>query len=499
MQSGLTFRALRPIERVLDELETQGVRYCHWKGNARLEAALSGERDLDLLVDATATGTVTEALARIGFRRLVDAPGHGVPGVEHYLALAEPRGVLVHLHLHWQLVPTKGNHRWHHLPWEELVLSTRVRHESLGVFVPRADVELLIFLVCAALRVRAKHLVAETLGRPFMDAASIAELKWLSTRATSDALFSRAASLVGERAAGAAVTLMTGPLSARALRGFRACMEPPATQYRANTSAQTIRRMLAASDRAKRTLPSGGRVVVFLGSDGAGKSTVVRAISSWLGGEIEVQPTYFGSGDGAMSLPRRSLRTFDRVRRFVTRRRPRTASLAAQPLTAAYSNGSSYVAGVTPGARAFWKIASKLALAAEKRDRLANASRSRTRGAVIICDRYPQTQQPGFNDGPMLTPWLEHPSRILRSAAQRELAVYRAAAAMPPDLVIKLVVSPETAAARKEDMSIDLLRARGAAVGALRFLPPTRVVEIDADQPLEQVIRAARCAIWEAL
>ena len=491
-------QTLAPIVRLLAELELRAVRYCHWKGNAKLERVLSGEKDLDLLVDCRAAQVMPPILARAGFHRVADAPGSAYPGVEHYLGLDERSGALAHLHLHWQMIPTKGNPLWIRLPWEELALATRVKHESHDVYVPAPEVELLVFLVRQALRVRLKHLVAERFGRRFIDDSVHAELQWLSERVNEGAVERRAIALSGERAAREALALIRGPMSAATLRAFLGAMEPAITAYRGRGRLAAVGASAARARRKGRTLTAGGRIIAFLGSDGAGKSTVVRAISEWLGAELDVRPMYFGSGDGKASLPRRALRTLDRARRIITRRSKSSGSRLELP-TMEYVRGSSYVDGVKPGLRALWKIVSKLALASEKRDRLETAWRWRTQGMVVICDRFPQTQQLGFNDGPQLTPWLNHRSPLLRAAARREIAPYQAAGCLIPDVVIKLVVSPEVAASRKDDMSLELLRARAESVRALRFPEGTRVVAIDADRPLAVVLAAVRRAIWDAL
>lgn len=491
--------ALGPIRQLVTALDGRGIRYCHWKGNVRLAAAVRGEKDFDLLIDATQATAVAGVLAEIGFRRLVERAGRGFPGIDHHLGFDSARGALVHLHLHTQLIPTKGNPGAVRLPWEELVLATRMRDARYDIDVPSPELELLMFVVRAALRVSAKHQLAERLGRPFFDASGRDELRWLQSRADLDQFELRARALIGEAAARVAASIVRGDASARSFVAIRRQMDPAPRELRAYSGTESLGARLRSRSGGKRTLSAGGRIIVFLGSDGAGKSTVVRALTAWLGAELDVRPVYFGSGDGASSLLRRSLRLVDRVRRALTPGRPRGAGLAPETLTPEYLRGERYVAGVEPGLRAAWKIASKLSLAREKRARLTAAMRWRTRGAVVICDRYPQTQQPGFNDGPLLSPWSAHPSPLLRGAASREFAAYRAAAALPPDLVIKLVVSPEVAASRKDDMSLELLRTRGAAIRTLRFPAGARVVEIDADQPLDVVLAMAQRAIWEAL
>jgi hypothetical protein len=135
----------------------------------------------------------------------------------------------------------------------------------------------------------------------------------------------------------------------------------------------------------------------------------------------------------------------------------------------------------------------------EKRDRLRAAQRARNLGWIVIGDRYPQAQIMGLGDGPLLSTWANHPWRLFRTAARRELEAYRAMEAVAPDLVVKLHVSPEVSAGRKQDMPPESLARRADTVRAVGFEASTRVVEVDADQPLEEVLLRVRRAVWEML
>ncbi|HEV8176715.1 MAG TPA: hypothetical protein VGP44_03395, partial [Gemmatimonadales bacterium] len=176
---------------------------------------------------------------------------------------------------------------------------------------------------------------------------------------------------------------------------------------------------------------------------------------------------------------------------------PRSASAPTGETVAAAK--ASRKTGPGPVARSVWRCAWGLALAREKRGRMAEARRARNLGMVALCDRYPQSQFGGFNDGPQLVGWLENPSRLLRAAAGWEVAAYRDADRAPPDLVVKLHVPPAVAALRKEDISLEEITRKAAAVRALRFPPGVRVVDIDAAQPIDAVLGQVKRAIWEAL
>jgi len=125
------------------------------------------------------------------------------------------------------------------------------------------------------------------------------------------------------------------------------------------------------------------------------------------------------------------------------------------------------------------------AVAIEKRIKLSAAHRGATRGLVVLTDRYPQNEILGFNEGPLMSRLTRVPLWLHRF----EATAYSLAHRLPPDLVIKLIVTPETAARREPDMDPAVIRTRIAAVPRLAF-PGARVVCIDAEQSLTDVIRA---------
>jgi hypothetical protein len=126
--------------------------------------------------------------------------------------------------------------------------------------------------------------------------------------------------------------------------------------------------------------------------------------------------------------------------------------------------------------------------------KLRAAHRAASRGMVVITDRFPQDEILDFNDGPLL-PRLTHVPGWLRAF---EASSYALAREIRPDLVIKLVVSPELIASREPTMDPGMIRARTAAVGRLR-LGGAPILAISASQPAADVLRAAKIDIWRTL
>ena len=118
------------LTRLFARLHAEHIRYCHWKSNEHLRATMLGATDVDLLVDRAAAQRLAAILTETTtFKRFVAKPGLGYPGIEDYVGFDEATGTLTHLHLHYQLTLGERFLKGHRLPWEELVLATRVLDE----------------------------------------------------------------------------------------------------------------------------------------------------------------------------------------------------------------------------------------------------------------------------------------------------------------------------------------------------------------------------------
>ncbi len=145
--------------------------------------------------------------------------------------------------------------------------------------------------------------------------------------------------------------------------------------------------------------------------------------------------------------------------------------------------------------RAVWA----LVLAFEKRSKIRSSVKARNRGMIVVCDRYPQIQSMGFNDGPLLSEWLESPSGLRRRLARWEFETYQQLTLTAPDLVVKMDVTPEVAYRRKTDTPAGEVERRRIAVQKVDYGPRSEVLEVDATRPLAEVLLEVKKAIWAQL
>ena len=500
--------ATDPVTRLLDRLHRQEIAYCQWQGNEQLEVETAVPQGLDLLVDRQDALRVTAILAATGFKRVAGALPPDPDGEHHYLALEEDSGSIVHLHLRYNL--TIGDERLseYHLPWEPLVLSTRRLDRQAGMYVADPSVEFLFLLVRVALDLRLGSRVRHRLGTPWSCPSRLREAH-RRPRGDAGSVAELSRRLLGAAAADLVSEIVAGEPSLTKVREFRRCVVSTLNDYRLyrrggatwrrwwrelSVVARALSQGFARSPGAEgRMVPNGGVAIAFLGCDGSGKSTLLVETRTWLSGSLRTVPIYFGSGVGPSSVLRWPLLQAERLvrkRMPSVRDRPWRRSTGSTP-----SLRRRLSRALWAGARLVWAVA----LAYEKRGKLHALTRARNRGLVVVCDRYPQNQFQDFNDGPMLGSWRDHPWRLIRALAEWEGTPYRWAEHVVPDLVLKLHVRPDVARQRKPDMQLQELEKRAEAIRSLRFPDGTETVDIDAEEPLEEVVRRIRRCIWRKI
>jgi thymidylate kinase len=492
----MTDSAVLPKARQLFEtFEANGVQYCHWKSNEHLEAGLVGHTDLDVLVERCRAAAAQQTLADLGFKRLRNACLAGHPGMEDYLGFDEDIGALLHVHLHYQLVIGERRVKSYRLPIENHVLAMRRRDPETGVFTTDSAMELFLLVVRYGLKFRRWDLLP---WRDFPGTEFEAEYEWLRERTDVEEVCSIARSIVEPSVVSEIETVVEGAVTASSFRRLNKRLRSTLAPYRRYCGSEAAVRSLVRGGRLalslfstrfsvprsfRRSFTTGGAVVVFIGADGAGKSTHTESTTRWLSWKVDVVPVYFGSGEGPASLLRRPLI-------WVKSRRDRLGGGVGS------GDGTEWVSG--PIHVRVGKVLWALTLAREKRKKLVRAWRARNRGLVVVADRYPQDQVAGCNDGPLLSAWTDASDPVRRALARWEGEPYRRASKLDPDLIIKLSISSDVAVNRAPDMSREELHRRIETIESLKF-DDAEVVHLNANRAVETIEPAVRRVVWECL
>lgn len=485
------------VVSLIEQMAREDVAWCYWKSARRAQAALSGQSDIDVLVPPESQHAARRVLLDCGFRLFPSVAPRDDPAIQSFLAHDDASGTIIHVHFHTRLMVGGALLKNYRLPWEERLVSRAApgRGLPMPLLDPASEAVLLIVRACLELR-RSDPVVARnwalTTRKFALDRADLA------ARIERNEVRARAEELLGDDLADRVANAL---FDARPLQNqyeLRRHVRRALARYRTYSSIEAPlraswrtlhwvigglnQRLLHWPRPWSKRAPGGGIVVAILGVDGSGKSTLVRGLRKWLGQDVDVLTLYFGTGDGRPSWVLLPLKLLVPVASLVLRRKP---------------HGSSHgdVTDSAPGAAysvllGIWATV----LAVEKRMKLRAARRAAARGMVVITDRFPQDQIADFNDGPLL-PRLSHVPLWLR---RFEASAYALAGQLPPDLVIKLVATPELIAMREPTMNPAVIHLRATAVARLTFAGSS-VAAIPAGQPAEDVLRAAKAEIWRVL
>ncbi|UCI05473.1 hypothetical protein [Mesorhizobium sp. B1-1-8] len=496
MRSGKS-QALSTLITALTALEQSNVECCYWRSSRRLPAVLLGESDLDLLVAKSDQHRAAQALLGCGFKRFEPSNCHGHPAVQSFLGYDEPSGRIVHLHLHFRLVVGEPVLRNYQPPWEGLFLASSIPHPALPLRTLDPASEALLLAVRASLELRRRDPIAFRHWKRLQENFELDRLH-VTSRVDRRSFQDLAAKLVNKDLVEAIAEALFATQSFTARHRLHARIRKELAAYRTYNALESVLRgvgrviLWTAGSLNKQFLhvprpwsrraPGGGMVVAVVGIDGSGKTTLVTAIHEWLESEVDVLPMYFGTGHGRPSL---LLLPFKLLVPIATR------ALGTKP--AGSSHGT--VTDRPPGP--FYNILLTVwasVLSVEKRMKLVAARRGADRGMVVVADRFPQDQIIGFNDAPLLPRLAKVPAWLRRFEANS----YALARQLPPDLVIKLQTIPEVIMTREPDMDPLVIRRRVSDIQELNF-GGTTVVNLDAGQPLADVIGAAKAAIWRVM
>jgi hypothetical protein len=483
--------------RLIDGFARARVAWCYWKSSRRAAEALGGQTDLDILVAPASRHDARRVLLESGFKALSPVANRADLSVECYLNHDEPSGRIARVDLHTRLMLGGTLFKTHRLPWEDSLISRA--EPQPGSRLPLLDPasEAVLLIVRTSLELRWSDPVMawnwSSMTRKFaLDRAL------LTRRVDRETVRERAAELLDEAIAAPIAAAFFDPRSLQNQRDLRRHIRRTVARFRTHGSIESVTRgvwhgLHSAWSRLNRhklhwprpwnrRVAGGGIVVAVIAVDGAGKSTLVRGMCGWLGQEVDVLPLYFGTGDGRPSW---FLAPLKRWVPLVSMLLPRKAKGSSHGIVTGSAPGFAYSLLL-----AMWAAV----LAIEKRSKLRAAHRAANRGMVVITDRFPQDEIPDFNDGPLL-PRVRYVPRWLRAF---EASAYALARDLRPDLVIKLVASPELIASREPTMDPGVIQARTAAVDRLTF-GDAPITAISAAQPAAEVLRAAKVALWRAL
>lgn len=474
---------------LFEEWNKEQVLYCHWKSNEHLVPGLEGATDLDVLVAETSRDVAERVLLKQGFKKVITQYGTNYPMVEDWLNIDVVSANLIHIHLHYRMATGHKGLKEYSLPWAETMLSSRVLYED--VYICEPNLELVVLYTRIALKASGKILRKAKAGLFSVDGSIQKEIEYLKARADYDKVYAILLSAFKDDSAPLFGIIKKDDLSANDLLVlYRICVKhmqefliydpaylffmKPIMKYTILLRSY-IRKILHKNIIVKKTISGHGLMVAFIGQDGAGKSTVISDIEKWLTYKLDAKKFYLGSGNLRNSWQKKCL-----------------ARLAgAKGRIVDLIKGILVVSDLKKIAKRNLKI-------------LMQAKRYSLKGGVALFDRFPQTQYSGINDGPKIRERLAGKTNgklinwFIAIMAQREEKLIAKAACISPNVVFKLMLSPEESMRRKPEENYDMVCKKHDIISALEFSNST-VHVVDAAMEYQEELVIIKKAIWDAL
>lgn len=478
------------VGELVTALERAGIDYCHWKSNNKLEQAVSGETDLDLLIARDQFGDFEALIEQIGFSPASRSHAKDPPGTAHYFGYDQSVDRFVHIHAHAQLVLGHDRSKNYRLPIEKAYLASKTKTTVLPTPGPEFEYVVLVIRLVLKYAVIDEILWAALRGRRAGPSASERlELEDLRERVADEivkgvivdhlpyvglALFQRA-----ER-------LFDGPPNVReSLSVAREVQSALASHARvpasADAAARVWRRISLGIQRRIGAirgfrLATGGALVAVLGGDGAGKSTALTELSRWLAQDFDVLRVHMGKPPWSWTtyVVRASLKVL-------------TALGLLKEVEVGDDTGD-----VMESRRLVW-------LACQSRDRYLEYQRIRraaAKGTIVLSDRFPHPALRS-TDVPRIKQLSSSNSGSTLQWLSRLEDRYHSRVALP-DLTFVLMLEPSESARRKTDEPHDYVMERSTEIWEIDWSAHD-VHLVDASRSPQEVAAEMKRVIWESL
>lgn len=493
---------LEAVVRFFRDLNHQGIRYCHWKSNLRLERGLSGQTDLDLLVDRCHEQAFKKILIDNSIKPFLAPPGKRYPAIEDYLGFDSASGRLFHLHVHYELVLGEQFVKNYRLPLESQFLDHIQLHN--GVKIPEPELELIVLCLRALLKYRDRDVIKDifTIRSPGLKSELVDEINWLYKQTSLDKVAQVLATQAADVIPASIVieflyTVIAKPRDGYKLYRLRSRVRKTLHGFqRRNSFGASVEYFWEAwrrrksfwklSPDKKMTLIDGGRIYALVGADGAGKSTLCLELFSWLDWRVDVHGYYLGS-----KQPSWASKFLYWLFRIARRSHSNLCNVIGE---------KNILSGLLESIRQIMLYGHYLSTGYDRHRRYQAGKKNANQGSIVVFDRFP-LQAP--LDGPQIhLVSNDQPGIIERAFSSAEHSLYHKF--QLPDCLIVLDVSPDVSILRKPDHKRNTVEAKGQLLRELTAKYETtpngpRIIQLNADQPLEYVLTQMKQRIWELL
>jgi thymidylate kinase/energy-coupling factor transporter ATP-binding protein EcfA2 len=314
---------MRLIKVFLENLEKSNISYVHWKNNTFIDEALSGDDDLDILVDVKQKATLFSIFEKLKIFRAHSYEDKWHKEITHFYGIDIESKKIFHIHLHFNIEIGFDYDLCYNLPIVNNYLNNRIKYKEL-IYIPNFENEYILLIIRLILK---NALTPFLLMLPHKQFSSIKSAKQkgvvkgggyrefldLRSKINSEKLkiclecnfsflshdtFKNLESLLNDNSSVIAF-FKAGRKLKDELRDYRSCNEFTSIR-RAFFRLYSIRfflllRKLHVYNKIEgKKLENGGRIIAFVGGDGAGKTTTISNLRETLKSQFSLKSIHVG-------------------------------------------------------------------------------------------------------------------------------------------------------------------------------------------------------------
>ncbi|RYU90224.1 hypothetical protein EWM62_11855 [Mucilaginibacter terrigena] len=309
------------IDALLSAFKENDINYVHWKSNTNIDKALIGVDDLDILVAPADAQKINKIFSELAIIRAYSAKDAWQKDIYHYYGIDTNSAQLVHVHLHYALVVGYDYDKNFNLPIVAQYLNNRQGYKNIHLPVVEKEYILLIirlllknaltpFLLSLPpvqlrkLKNAAKGVVTGGGYREFEDLYNRADHQKVKEIIETEFTFLSYTSFQYYESVVKKNNSIAGYFkAAKKLKSeiSKTRVKNELSSFFVSLARLTNDRFINLSKKIKRAkatgnkLPgNGGRVIAFVGGDGAGKSTNVNLLYKVLSRHLKTHIIHIG-------------------------------------------------------------------------------------------------------------------------------------------------------------------------------------------------------------
>ena len=491
------------IGRIFSELTIEGCTPVFWKSPGFSYLSFDKNDDVDIFIGSCDLDLIHRVFMSNGFKKIVSASWRSIDGVGDYIGYSEDDKYLIHIQVY--VAVTLGKPAGDQCRLSNSGLKLSIKHCGLSGFSSYSDAAVLRLCSAALLERYQRRTLQRYLG----------EVRLYKQKCGLEELVSSWERLFGPRCIDSLLKVAGGdPLSTdyKALKELKMCVaNSDNTIFMPSSLTDKFKSLVSGLNRKTMNVPvlprriGAGAVVVILGSDGSGKSTLSRNLVNIFNKKLDTRLIYFGTGNGPSAIYRKPFVfgrwVYERIQAVKGSSGSKSEWNKNDVSTTHVNRPVSEPSRKHQSSQLFMDVVKGLwgiSVAFERAAKHRKCLKLKRRGFVVITDRFPQVAHPGIHDGPRLSRWLDSQNRYKKWLANWEKSVYTQISTYIVDQVIFLDVDLPTALLRRPEEAEQELNLRIDTIRKIK-IASRRNVRIDAALPLYQVQQIAVHSVLDVL